>query len=426
MIMNMRSIKKLRFLHGYRILMACLCLLFLYGGVGYYAFAIFFKSIQEELVLSRTVVSIAFTLFYLVIALSSPFVGRLVDRFGPKKIIFLGGLILGLGLTFLSSITNLQGLYMAYMITGLGCSTIGLIPVSAIVSDLFLKRRGMAMGIVGSGIGVGGLVLSPILGTFLIPHFGWRAAYQILALLTVTLVITVAVVIEVGPRKTHLHLDRVEASETITGPKSPSDPSEGCELSVALKTSSFWLITSVFVMFQMAEVGIIQHLVNHLTDVGFSIVVAAAVLSLNGLCTTIGKLWFGYISDRLAAKYCAAISFLLALMATILLITSNPLSNPLAIWIFAFLMGLSIGSWVPLSYVLISSKFGLANYGAIYGVWSLFTYTAVAISPAFFGYVFDIMSSYYWAFITSAVLLSAGLVSVLFLQNPRTRVVHHQ
>ena len=78
-----------------------------------------------------------------------------------------------------------------------------------------------------------------------------------------------------------------------------------------MKTATFWFIMSAFVMFQMAQVGPIQHLVNHLTDIGFPVAIATVILSTLSLTSAAGKLLFGYISDRLEAKYCATISFLL-------------------------------------------------------------------------------------------------------------------
>lgn len=91
-----------KFFYGYWILLAGLLLLFIMSGVGFYAFGVFFKPIQQEFGWGRGVTSVAFTMFYLVQAASSPFIGRLTDHYGPKKIIMLGGLILGLGLAILS------------------------------------------------------------------------------------------------------------------------------------------------------------------------------------------------------------------------------------------------------------------------------------------------------------------------------------
>jgi MFS family permease len=411
---------KFQFFYGYWILVAGLFLLLLYSGVGYYAFGIFFKPIQEELNLSRGVISVAFTMFYLVQAISSPFIGRLTDRYGPKKIINLGAFITGLGLTLLSLTTNLPHLYIAYAITGLGCSAMGFIPVSTVISNWFIERRGGALGIAGIGMGMGGLVLAPIIGIFLIPSFGWRTAYQILALLSVILVtVTAQFVIKTSPQEMALHPDGIESSKAVDETRNPSKPSGGWMLNEALKTSTFWLITGAFVMFNMAQVGITQHLVNHLTDIGFPLATATAALSCIGLGNAIGKFLFGYSSNRFAAKYCAAIGFLLGIVATSILITVNSTSPLVFIWVYALIMGLSIGCWVPLTSVLMSSSFGLAHYGAIYGVWSIFHNISVGISPTFFGYVYDSTHGYYWAFTVSLGFYSAATAFILALRRPK-------
>lgn len=410
---------KTKLFYGYWISAAGLLLLFLYSGVGFYAFGLFFKPIQAEFNWSRGVTSVAFTMLYLVQAILSPFIGRLTDRYGPKKIITSGALITSLGLALLSFTNSLPYFYAAYAVTGLGLSAIGMIPISTAISNWFIKKRGLALGIAASGVGVGGLLLAPVIGDFLIPNFGWRVAYQTLALLSGVLIITIAqLVIRTSPHEMGLHPDG-ELSEVETGTESTSPLDEGWRLNAALKTSTFWLIVGAFIMFNIGQVGTIQHLVNHLTDIGFPTAIAVTTVSIVGLGSTVGKLLFGYISDRVEPKYCAALSFLLTLTATIILITISPTSLPVVVWAFALIYGLGIGGWAPLESVLTCSNFGLAYYGAIYGVVYLFHNISTGMGPIFFGYIFDVTNGYYLAFIASLFLYSAATVSILILRRPQ-------
>ncbi|MFH0748592.1 MAG: MFS transporter [Candidatus Bathyarchaeota archaeon] len=390
-----------------------------YSGVGFYAFGIFFKPIQEEFNWSRGVTSFAFTMLYLVQAVSSPFIGKLTDGFGPKRVIIVGAIITSLGLTLLSLTSSLLFFYSSYAVTGLGLSAIGLIPISSFVSNWFIKKRGLAIGIAASGVGVGGLVLAPIIGDFLIPTFGWRATYQILAIMSGLFILVLAhFVLKPNPHDFGLHPDG-EISETEMKISSFSSLSEGWKLEDALRCSTFWLIVGAFIMFNIGQVGTIQHLVSHLTDIGFPTSIAVSTISLIGLGSTIGKFFFGFISDKLSAKYCTATSFALTLIATIILIVLTPVSHPVLTWVFALMFGLGIGGWAPLASVLTSQNFGLTYYGTIYGIVSLFHNVSTGMGPIFFGYIYDTSKSYDLAFTASLILYSAATVFILVLQRPR-------
>jgi MFS family permease len=322
----------------------------------------------------------------------------------------LGALILGTGLAFLSLSTNLLHFYLAYGITGLGCSTIGMIPVSYMVSNWFRRRRGAAIGIVSSGMGLGGFVLPLTIGIYLIPNFGWRTAYQILALLSLLTIVIVLTTVKSGSEETEPKSQDVEQSNVAVA---SSQSSKEWTLNAAMKTSTFWLITGAFIMFQMAQVGTTQHLVNHLTDIGFSVPVATAIFSVTNLFTAIGKLLFGYLSDRLAAEYCAMMIFVLGLVATLVLMMVNTASPWFLIGLYILSMGLAIGGWAPITSMLISRNFGMKHYGDIFGVFSLFFYISTGISPTVFGYIYDATRQYYLAYIISILFYSADVVFVL-------------
>lgn len=406
--------------YGHWVLVAGFLTLFVVSGVGFYSFGLLFKPIQEEFNWARAETSAAFTVFYIAQALCSPFIGRLTNRYGPKKIITLGALATGFGLMLLSLITNLTHFYAAYAVMGLGASAMGMIPVSAVISEWFVKNRGAVMGVASSGVGAAGLVLAPIVGTLLIPSLGWRMTYQVLALLTWVPVVTIVqLVMKASPRDVKLRSDSVETSKIAENPGNMSQSSGEWRLKAALRTSTFWFIVGAFIMYNIAQVGTIQHLVNHLTDIGFSAASAATALSYIGLGSTIGKFLFGYLSDRLAAKLCTAISFLLVLAATAILITVDSTSSLVVVWLYALVMGLGVGGWAPLTSVLTSQNFGLANYGVIYGVVSLFVNVSTGVGPIVFGYVYDATQAYYWAFIASLALCSAAIAIILALQRPR-------
>jgi MFS family permease len=211
--------------------------------------------------------------------------------------------------------------------------------------------------------------------------------------------------------------DNVEHSHKTD--ETSSQPSEGWKLNAALKTSTFWLMVGSYVVFQMAHVGTLQHLINHLTDIGFPVAMATATLSVVSLVSAGGKFFFGYITDRLAAKYCATISFILGFVATTLLMIVAPTSPILLIGLYIFTMGLAIGGWAPITSMLVSTNFGMKHYGAIFGVFSLFFYITTGISPTFFGYVYDVTGQYYLAYISALVFYSVATLFILAMRRSK-------
>ncbi|MCJ7635789.1 MFS transporter, partial [Candidatus Bathyarchaeota archaeon] len=251
----MRTGAKPPLFYGYWMSVAGLIFLFFYSGVGFYAFGIFLKPIQEEFNWSRGVTSGAFTMLYLVQAVSSPFIGKLTDNYGPKRVIIVGALITSLGLVLLSLTSSLLFFYTSYAVTGLGLSAIGMIPISSFVSNWFIKKRGLALGIAASGVGLGGLILVPIIGDFLIPTFGWRTTYQVLAIISgLCIFIRAQFVVKQHPHDLGFHPDG-EVSESEIKSSIFTPLSQGWKLKDALGSSTFWLIVSAFIMFNIGQVG---------------------------------------------------------------------------------------------------------------------------------------------------------------------------
>ena len=217
------------------------------------------------------------TILYLAMAVTSPFVGRLVERHAVSKIVAVGALIASLGFFLLSQLHGLWFFYGGWMVVGVGQAAIGPTPASAAVSNWFKKRRGTAIGIMGIGVGAGGFVLAPIVGGFLIPDFGWRESFIALSLLYLLLVPLALLVIKTKPSDKGLYPDNVEPDKEPVEVKTA--PSQGLSLKTALATPAFWLITVSFLLSQFGESGVVQNQVPFLEDTGFPVAMAAAALA---------------------------------------------------------------------------------------------------------------------------------------------------
>jgi len=296
-----------------------------------------------------------------------------------------------------------------------------IVPATALVSNWFKRKRGLAIGITSAGTGVGGLALAPLIGGYLIPNLGWRASYLALALLTWVLIIPLALlVIKTKPADMGLYPDGIEAREAVAVTKASLPVSEGLTQKMALATSGFWLIAMSFLLSGFSQVGIIQNQVPHLEDIGFPIAMAATTLSGVGMGSAIGKFGFGWLCDRIPPKYACCIGFGLQVAAIIILVNVRP-GSPLAIiWLYAITMGLGAGSWLPTMSMLISTNFGLASYGAILGIVMLFQNIGVATGPLMAAYMYDTMNTYQWAFTIFVALYVIAIPAILMVRRPKS------
>jgi len=415
------SPKKPKIFYGYWIVVATFFCALIFSGCGFYAFSLFVKSLQADFGWGRGNIMVAFTIFYLSMAVTAPYIGRLIDHYGARKVMSIGALVGGLGFILLSQMQAIWYLYAGYTIIGVGMIATGQIPVTSVVSNWFKKRRGTAIGIMSTGVGAGGFVLAPFIGGYLIPTFGWEMSYLALALIMWILIPIVLLVIRTKPADMGLYPDGAEAPEAAAETQASLSATEGLTLKMALATSTFWLIAVSFLTSNFSQVGILQNQVPHLEDIGFPLATAATALGGVGLGSTLGKLGFGWLCDRIHPKYACAIGIGLQLAGIIILMRVTPESSPAITWLYAIVMGLGVGSWLPTMSMLTSTNFGLASYGATFGMITLAQYIGSATGPLMAGYMYDATQTYHWAFIIFIVLYMVAIPTVLAVRRPKLR-----
>ena len=395
--------------------------LFIETGSGFATFSLFVKPLEADFGWSRGGIMVAFTIRGLIVGATSPFIGRVVDRYGVRKVIFIGALTGGLGFIFLSQVNTLWHFYAGWAVVGVGMAAMGIIPASAVVSNWFKRKRGLAIGIMTAGIGSGVFALAPLIGGYLIPNFGWRVAYLASTLLTWGLIIPLALlVIKEKPTDIGLYPDGIETSEAVAGTKASLSVSEEMTPKVALGTSTFWLITIAFLLTGFSQIGIIQSQVPYLEDVGFSAVMAASALGGVGLWSVISKFGWGWLCDWIQVKYVYAIGMGLQLGSLIILMNIGSASSPAMIWLYASIMGLGISTAVLTQSMLVSTNFGLASYGAIFGIVNLVYNVGSVVGPLMAGYMYDITNTYHSVFIIFLVLGLVAIPAILGVRRPKS------
>ncbi len=419
---RMPVVKKSKIFYGYWIIAVSVLCLGTFSGSGVGSFSLFVNSLQSEFGWGRGEIMLAFTIFFLLTGVAAPLVGSIVDRYGVRGVISAGALVTGLGFVSLYMLQSLWHLYVAYFFIGAGMSAFGHVPSSAMVANWFVKKRGTAIGIMSTGIGMGIFVVAPLVGGFLIPAFGWRVAYLALGIMAWGIIPLAIFVIRTKPAEMGLYPDGVTSPEEVAGIEASSQTTKGLDLRAAMGTMAFWLVSVTFFFSAFSSLGFNQSLVPYLQDAGFSVALAASALTIMGLGSAIGKFSFGWLCDKIKAKQACALSIVLLSAAAIILMFIRSTSPLAIIWLDAFIFGLGAGGWLPTMSMLVSRNFGLASYGAIIGMVSLLQAIGGGAGPLFSGYMFDTTNTYYWTFIVFLCLYAVAIPAVLAVRRPKSFV----
>ncbi len=327
-------------------------------------------------------------------ALVMPFMGSLLDRFGTRRIVLPAVVLFAL---LFCSVALLPGnpLYfiVAYAAIGVIAAGHSTLPYSRVVSAWFQKKRGLALGVALSGVGIGSVIV-PQIARVLVENHGWRGAYVGLAILILLLALP-AVALLVRDRSA-VDGPNVSADVTLTA--------AGMTLGQSIRTPQFWMLVVILFLVAAAVNGSIAHIVPLLTDRRVSATVATAALSASGLAAIGGRVLSGYFLDRFFAPYVAASFFLLPVLGLCLLGSDGGAFVNIAA---AILLGMGIGAEVDIMSFLIVKYFGLRHYGSIYGtLLALFTLGS-GTGPWLIAYPSDMLGSY------TPALTGAGIALVV-------------
>lgn len=413
------SAQKPRIFYGHWVLLVAFLSLSISTGCGGFSFSLFVKPLQANFGWNRGEIMAAFTISFLILGIASPFIGRLVDRHGPRIVISAGAFIAGAGFFLLSEVESLHQFYLAYAIIGAGVAASAQIPTTAVVSNWFNKRRGLAIGILSMGVGAGGFALVPLIGIYLIPSFGWRTAYFAQAIILWMLIPLALLVIKTKPSDMGMYPDGAsqaakqrEECSTIPGELSRRK---------ALVSLSFWLITIYIMTSSFSSLGIIQNQVPFLEDIGFMTATAVTSLSILSMVSALAKLAFGWLCDHIQVKSVCIIGLAFQVASIIMLLCIKTTTPLLVIWLYAVIFGLGQGSWLPTMSMLTSSHFGMASYGSVFGMLDFFQNTGAALGPLFAGYIYAITNSYHHAFVIFLALYAIAIPSIMMLRHTNRR-----
>ncbi len=363
-----------------------------------FSYGIYLKILEDELGWSRTVLSSSSSLAFLVMGIFAIVGGRLNDRYGPRWVLSVTGVLTGLGYVLMSQMTEPWHLLVAFGgLIGLGLSTHDVVTLST-VAAWYDKRRGAMTGLVKTGTACGQMTV-PLLVTLVVAAVGWRQSLFLTGLVVATLLLLFA---------QWMRLPLVDTSVTRT-----AVPKSGVDFTVARQTRVFWTLCAIQFCFLPALITIPLHLPAHATDLGMSTVQAATILGLIGASSIVGRLSLGILQDRMGSRS-AMICCLAPLAMTLMLLLL--IENPLNLFWFAPVYGFAHGGLFTIVSPAVAEYFGLRAHGAIFGVILFCGTLGGAAGPLLAGYQFDKTGSYALVFITLAVLAVVGLLLAMSLR----------
>jgi OFA family oxalate/formate antiporter-like MFS transporter len=411
-----------RLFYGWVVVAAAFCVALVAYGVQY-SFGIFLNPLREDFGWSVALISGAASLFMFSRGALAIFTGRATDKYGPRITVAIGGFFLGLGLILTSKISAVWQLYLFYgLMAGFGLS-VAFAPLVATASRWFVSKRGLAIGIVVAGIGMGTVVMSP-LARYLVATYEWSWSYIILGLLAWIIIIPGALLLRRSPEeKGLLPLGKAEAiagaeenPNTVKKEDSLISERAGFSLKDAVHTRAFWLLLAIIIFWSICVQMVMIHIYPHATDLDIPGVVAANFLLVIGVFSIIGRLVMGAVSDRLGGKLTLAICLVLQALVMFWLLRATDIWM---LYLFAAVFGFAYGGCVPQLPLIAGEIFELKSIGAIVGVQMLGVAIGGAIGPLLGGYVFDVTLTYYFAFMVSGICTILALILLAFIRVPR-------
>jgi len=399
-----------RVFHGWWVLAACAFgLAFGYSNAAYLSFGLFVLPLSEAFGWGRGDISVGSTIMSLSVAALAPVAGMLIDRHGPRRVLLPSVVLFAVVLASMYFLTpHIWHFYAMCVLIALSAVCTAPATYARVIVSWFDRRRGLALGLALTGIGIGATVVPPLVQRVM-TEWGWRSAYVALAMCVLATLPVLALMVRDEPRELGL------APDGDPVPSAGSAPAAviGLTAHEAVRTPAFWLMVFSFMVFGAYTLGTVVHLVPLLVDRGLERSTAALAASSLGFALIGGRLVAGYLLDRFFAPY-VVVGVMLAPVIAMAMLAAGASGTP-AVFGGAILLGVGLGAELDFMSYLLSRYFGLRSYAQLYGyMYGLFALGS-ALGPLFMGYVYQSQGTYGPALWTLCILTAVALVPFLLL-----------
>ena len=396
------------------------CIDFVAVGFFFYSYGVFFKAIAADFGGSRLGVAIGLTVTSTVGAVVAPYVGRALDKFPLRNVMGVGALFMAVGFLGLSFVQNELQFYLVLgLFIGFGASSMGNLATSKLVANWFDRRRGTALGIAAAGVSLSGVVM-PYISAELIENFGWRQGFLAYSAFTFFVVVPLIFRLVISrPEDVGMRPDGAVVSAKTT------DAGESAQALVAkpnmlelFKDHNFRMIVLTFSLMFCCMSATLTHMIPRLTDFGFTLVEASLVMSMCAGFGVVGKLSFGWLSDRFSVRKVMAVVIIAQFSGQFLMYGSL---DYVTFAIGACLFGYGVGGVVPMHGAVVGKTFGRDRFGAVLGLMRPAMFPIQILGVPFAGWIFDVTGSYDVAFqVFFGLYLFAALAIASYRQPTKT------
>ncbi len=402
--------KRTGIFYGWYIVGACVVITLYTGGVIHFGFTAVFDPIVEEFGWTYAQVSLASSLRGLEMGLLAPFMGFLVDRYGPRRLIFLGSLITCGGFVLLSQVNSLPMFYVAFALLAFGMSTTGGTVLMTAIANWFRRRVGVAMGIVASGFGLGGLLVPVV--TILIDNLEWRTAMIVVGIGMLVIVLPLSFLVRHKPEPYGYQPDG-ELIEPFDATDSQG-PEPNTEINIptkqALKSRTFWQLGISSMCHAFVVGAVVTHMMPYLSSLGILRSTSSVIAFILPTASIVGRLSSGWLAIRYGSRLIFAVSFI---SMTIGMLIFGYISADMTWLVVLFVVTFSLGwGWSVTSRLsLMRESFGRSNFGKIMGFISGMMMLGHITGAPLAGWAFDTWGTYQGAWLSySAITLLASLL----------------
>ncbi len=418
-----------RIYYGWWIVAATNIICMLGFGTWLYCFGVFFKPMMSEFGWTRAMTALAYSFRGIQGGFAAPIVGWAVDKYGPRNVVFVGGVISGLGFVLMCTIRSLWGFYLIYgILLSVGMSAMLYVPAMTAIANWFVRMRSRALSLLAVGAGIGGFVCAPI-AAVLITRFGWRASFVIIGVTIWIVVLPLSLLLKRRPEDIGLKPDGEPAEDNASGDrttaaadkkkesKAPAPSETDWTLRQAMASRTYWILAFAFFLAAMTHATVTVHAVPTFTDAGIMAEKAAFSIGLATLFSIIGRLAFGYLGDFFTKRYLFMITYSIEACGVLVLMNANDM---VSLYLFAVLFGIGFGGTIPLNPAIRGEYFGRAAFGKIQGSMAPIMMMGSVLGPPFVGHVFDISGSYKGGYLIIALLQFGAALTIFFARPART------